>query len=297
MFKGVPSKRKAIIMAAIMTVIWSSSFIFIKIGLKELPALPFAGLRYSMAFLFMLPWLLTRTNLQDIRELKRTDWVNLAVLGVLNYPLNQGCLFLAMSYLPNTTVSLITNMGPILVALLGWMWLKEKLNSWQIFGMGFTITGALVFFLPVDWRVLSGLGVMFSLITLLSNSVGSVWTRKFMKGGAYPVLLVTGIPLGIGSIILAGGSSMWEWIPRISLQVWGILIFLSLINTTIAFTVWNIALRRLEAFEANVISSTMLVQIALMSWFFLGDVITWKMVAGMTLVMGGVVLVNARGRG
>ncbi len=39
-------------MAVIMTTIWSSSFIFIKIGLKEIPALPFASLRYIMAFIF-----------------------------------------------------------------------------------------------------------------------------------------------------------------------------------------------------------------------------------------------------
>ncbi len=201
-----------------------------------------------------------------------------------------------MTYLSNTTVSLITNLGPIFVALLGWVWLSEKLNRWQIVGMVITIGGALVFFLPVDWRVLSGLGVAFASITLVSNSIGSVLTRKMMKGGAYPVLLVTGIPMGIGSILLASGGAVWEWIPKISLQVWGILIFLSLINTTIAFTIWNIALKRLKAFEANVISTTMLIQIAILSWFFLGDVITWKMVAGMALVMGGAVLVNLRGK-
>ncbi len=296
MLTGIPSKRNAIIIAVIMTVIWSSSFITIQIGLKEIPALPFAGMRYIMAFLFMLPWLLSKSAIQAARELNKNDWINLAVLGLLNYPLNQGCLFLALSYLPNATVSLITNLGPILVALLGWVWLNEQLNGWQIFGMGITIIGALVFFLPVDWGVVSALGVLFACVTLFSNSIGSVWTRKMMKGGVYPVLIVTGIPLGVGSILLAGGSAVWEWIPQISLQVWGILLFLSLINTTIAFTAWNIALRRLTAFEANLISSTMLVQIAIMSWFFLGDVITWKMVAGMVLVIGGVILVNARGR-
>lgn len=227
---------------------------------------------------------------------KRRDWITLGALGILTYPMNQGCLFLAMTYLPNTTISLITNMGPVLVALLGWFWLDEKLNHWQMVGMGITIAGALVFFLPVDWKVISGLGVFFTCVTLVSNSIGSVWTRKIMKGGIYPVLLVTGIPMGIGSILLAAGSGALAWIPKISLQVWGILLFLSLINTTIAFTVWNIALKRLTAFEANLISSTMLVQIAIFSWFFLGEIITWKMIFGMALVLGGVILVNARGK-
>lgn len=296
MFTGIPSKRNAMIMAVIMTIIWSSSFVVIKIGLNEIPAMPFAGLRYIMAFLFMLPWLIAKPAQQEIRMFKRRDWITLGALGILTYPMNQGCLFLAMTYLPNTTISLITNMGPVLVALLGWFWLDEKLNHWQMVGMGITIAGALVFFLPVDWKVISGLGVFFTCVTLVSNSIGSVWTRKIMKGGIYPVLLVTGIPMGIGSILLAAGSGALAWIPKISLQVWGILLFLSLINTTIAFTVWNIALKRLTAFEANLISSTMLVQIAIFSWFFLGEIITWKMVFGMALVLGGVILVNARGK-
>lgn len=297
MFKGIPSKRNAVIMAVIMTIIWSSSFVVIKIGLKEIPALPFAGLRYIMAFMFMLPWLLTSSAIRSIRELRRKDWLTFAALGVITYPLNQGCLFLAMTYLPNTTISLITNMGPVVVALLGWVWLKETLNPNQILGMGITIAGALIFFLPIQTGLISGLGILFTFVTLFANSIGSVWTRKIMKEGTYSVLLVTGIPMGIGSILLTAGSGALEWIPTISVQVWGMLIFLSLLNTTIAFTVWNISLKRLTAFEANLISSTMLVQIALFSWFFLGEIITWKMVVGMVLVIGGVVMVNLRGKG
>jgi drug/metabolite transporter (DMT)-like permease len=53
-------------------------------------------------------------------------------------------------------------------------------------------------------------------------------------------------------------------------------------------------LQRLTAFEANIINNTMLVQIALLSWIFLGDVITLKMMGGMILVMLGAVLVNLK---
>jgi O-acetylserine/cysteine efflux transporter len=296
MLKGIPSRRNAIIIAAMVTVVWSTSWIFIKIGLEEIPALPFAGLRYIMAFLFLLPWMLKKSTFQATRELHRKDWVMLAVMGLLTYPLNQGCLFLAVTYLPNTTVNLISNLGPVFIALLGWLWLDENLNRWQFLGMGIILVGALVFFLPISWGTISGLGLLFSFITLFANVIGSVLTRKMLRGAAFPVLVVTGIPMGIGSILLAGSAAVWEWIPRISLQLWGILILLSLINTTIAFTVWNIALQRLTAFEANVIANTMLVQVALLSWYFLGDVITWKMAAGMALVMGGAVLVNLRGR-
>jgi drug/metabolite transporter (DMT)-like permease len=76
--------------------------------------------------------------------------------------------------------------------------------------------------------------------------------------------------------------------------MWVILLFLALVNTALAFILWNTSLTRLTAFEANIINNTMLVQIAILSWIFLGDAITWKMAAGMALVLGGAVLVNMR---
>jgi drug/metabolite transporter (DMT)-like permease len=54
---GIPSKRKAIFLAILVTTIWSTSWILIKIGLREIPALPFAAMRYSLAFLILLPFL------------------------------------------------------------------------------------------------------------------------------------------------------------------------------------------------------------------------------------------------
>jgi drug/metabolite transporter (DMT)-like permease len=106
------------------------------------------------------------------------------------------------------------------------------------------------------------------------------------------VMVITGVCMGIGAIALAVGSAAWRWIPLMSLQTWGIVIILAATNTALAFTMWNLSLQKLTAFEANIINNTMLVQIAILSWIFLGDVITLKMAIGMFLVMGGAVLVN-----
>ena len=100
--------------------------------------------------------------------------------------------------------------------------------------------------------------------------------------------------MGIGSIVMILISRAWEVVPQISFNFWMILIYLAMINTALAFVIWNTSLQRLTAFEANIINNTMLVQIAILSWIFLGDVISWKMALGMALVMGGAVLVNFR---
>lgn len=286
------SKRAAIWMAVAVTVIWSTSWILIRIGLKEIPPLPFAGIRYFLAFIFLLPWLLRRPSMQIIMNLSIRDWFVLSGLGFITYTLCQGGLYLSINYLPNTTVSLLLNFSPLFVAFAGSIWLDEKLTRWQYIGMFVLLIGAAVFFLPVQSGSLSIIGLIFTGITLLGNVAASVYTRKILRSGVYPVMIITGVCMGIGSIALAAGSAAWQWIPVMSLQSWGIVIILAATNTALAFTMWNMVLQRLTAFEANIINNTMLVQIALLSWIFLGDVITLKMMGGMILVMLGAVLVN-----
>jgi len=294
MLTGVPSKRKAIIVAAVVTTIWSTSWVLIKIGLKEIPALPFAAFRYTLASLILLPGLLRTPSRKVICSFGWKDWLVLAGLALLTYPLNQGGLFVALSYLPNTTVSLLQNFSPVFIALLGSWLLKEVVNGRQYLGMLILLAGALVFFLPLQSYNLSIPGLIASFVTMMANVFGSLYSRKLLRTGTYPVLVMTGICMSIGSIVMFVGSRAWEYIPKISLHLWGILLYLALVNTALAFMVWNTSLQRLTAFEANIINNTMLVQIAILSWIFLGDAISWKMAAGMALVMGGAVLVNLR---
>jgi drug/metabolite transporter (DMT)-like permease len=221
------------------------------------------------------------------------DWLVLAD-WLLTYPLNQGGLFVALSYLPNTTVSLLQNFSPVFIALLGGLILNERVNRIQYLGMLVLLSGAMVFFLPLQVSNLSIPGLVASLVTLMANVFNSILGRKVLRAGTYPVLVFTGVCMGIGSLVMVVTSSAWEWIPQISPSMWGILIYIALINTALAFILWNTTLQRLTAFEANIINNTMLIQIAILSWIFLGDVITLKMAAGMALVMGGAVLVNLR---
>jgi drug/metabolite transporter (DMT)-like permease len=281
-------------MALGVTAIWSSSWVLIKIGLQDIPALPFAALRYFLASLMLLPWMLRQANRRAIAELNGKDWLVLAVLGLITYTLSQGGLYLSLSYLPNTTVSLLLNFSPLLVALAGTVFLNERLNSRQYLGMGVLLAGALVFFLPIKSGALSMAGLIFTVITLLGNVTSSIYSRKLLRGGVYPVMLITGVCMGIGSSALAIGSAAWEWIPTMSLKTWMIIIILAGTNTALAFTLWNQVLQKLTAYEASIINNTMLVQIAILSWIFLGDVITLKMALGMLLVTGGAVLVNLR---
>ena len=110
---------------------------------------------------------------------------------------------------------------------------------------------------------------------------------------AHP-LVVTAISMGIGSsCLLATGISI-QGLPALSWSSWGIVIWLAVVNTALAFTLWNHSLRSLSATESSVINNTMLIQIAVLAWIFLGERLGWIQIAGLALVAGGSLIVQLR---
>jgi drug/metabolite transporter (DMT)-like permease len=100
--------------------------------------------------------------------------------------------------------------------------------------------------------------------------------------------------IGAGVLVFVGIGS--EGIPEISTRGWLLIAWLAVVNTAFAFTLWNHTLRRLSAVESASINNTMLVQIALLAWLFLGEAPGIIGVAGIVLVSVGVFLTQDRGR-
>ena len=69
-----------------------------------------------------------------------------------------------------------------------------------------------------------------------------------------------------------------------------------MVNTAFAFSLWNNTLRTLTAVESSVINNTMLVQIPLLAWIFLGETLTAQKWAGMLVAGVGVLVVQLRRR-
>ena len=96
----------------------------IKLGLQgengpAIPPLTFAGLRYGLASLCLLPFAARPAHRRDLAALPRRAWLRLIVLGLLFYSLTQPAQFVGLKYLPAITVNVLLNFSTIVVALLG----------------------------------------------------------------------------------------------------------------------------------------------------------------------------------
>jgi drug/metabolite transporter (DMT)-like permease len=189
---------------------------------------------------------------------------------------------------------LILAFSPAAVALLGASFLGERLTRGQWLGVCFFLLGAVVYFLPLKLP-LQVIGLVVAAVGMFANSWASLLGRSVNRSGDLHPLLVTVVSMGIGSFLLLAVGFIVEGVPRLDLSGWVIVIWLAVINTALAFTIWNHTLRSLTAIESTLINNTMLIQIAILAWLFLGEPISAREGAGLIMAMLGVLCVQLTG--
>ena len=288
------SRIKAVLLALLVTFLWSTSFILIKWGLAEIPPLTYAGMRYTIAFLCLLPFAFTNKNKAVIKFLSKNDWYKLISYGFLFIALTQGTMFMGLLLLPAVTVSLWLNFTPLIVAMMGIFFLREYPTILQWGGAMLFIVGILTYFIPISLNETQGIGLFVLTIGVLANSSSSVLGRDINRSGKLNPLIVTVISMGFGSIVLLTAGIIIQGLPAISSQNIIYLLWLAIVNTAVAFVIWNYTLRTLTAIESSIINGTMLIQIALLAWFFLGEGISLQEIIGMSIAAIGAFLVQLK---
>ena len=288
-----PSRIKAVLLAVLVTIIWSTSWVLIKIGLADIPAMTFAGLRYVLASLLFLPLLLKKDIRQQIKRLSKREWAVMVLLGVVLYTVGQGGQYLGLAYLPSVTVSLILNLSALFVAIVSSITIKEKLNWLQWIGVILNLAGVLLYFNPAN-NPLQGhwLGWLFAVLCLLGNSVGSIIGREVNRSARIHPIVITGISMTIGSALMLVTGILWQGLPPLSAQSIWIIVILAVVNTAVCFTLWNYTQQTLLATESSILNNTMLVYISILAWIFLGEKQSLVEIVGLVLALAGAMRVQ-----
>jgi drug/metabolite transporter (DMT)-like permease len=289
------SRRTAALLALLVTFLWSTSWVLIKIGLAEIPALTFAGLRYVLASWCLVPLVLRPRELATIRALRSSDWRRLVALGLVMYSLTQGAQFLALAYLPAQTTSLVLSFSPVVVALIGMAALSERPVPAQWWGVAVYLVGAVIFLYPADLPPGQRLGLAVAGVGLLANAGAAVLGRSVNRDAVLSPIAVTVLSMGIGSVVLLVTGLVTQGMPALTSSGWAIVGWLAVINTAVAFTLWNLSQRTLSAMDSSVINNTMLIQIALLAWLFLDEPLGPKEITGLSMAAVGVLVVQLRG--
>ena len=288
----------AVLQALFVTFLWSTSWVLIKIGLDDLDLKPlsFAGLRYALAAVILLPF-----GIRAMRSAHAATPLNarlmgrVAIYGLLFVAVAQGAQFAALAVLPATAVSLILSSIPMWVALVALAEGAERPTIGQLAGIVLLTIGALLYFGPFEVGGDALLGFAAAAVCAAAATTSAHLGRRLARdvigqlGGS---IGLTATSMAFGAIALLAVGLGLEGFPAVDLSGWLIIGWLALVNTAFAFTIWNHTLRTLTAVESSVVNNTMTIQIAVLAIVFLAERLGPLQLIGLVLAAAGAAVVQ-----
>jgi drug/metabolite transporter (DMT)-like permease len=223
----------------VLCCIWGSTWMFIKLGLEDLPPFLFAGIRFVIAFITLAIFIrMRRVPLPRGRR----DWLLLAVTGVLSFSLNYGLVFWGEQYISSGLAALLQSTLPAFGLLFAHFFLPgERMTLVKIIGV---MMGVL------------GVGIIFSHQLQLSGR-GALWGGAALVLSAFCAaianVLVKAYGLNLQPAVLAGGQMMFGLVPLFLVGIplegsplqlhWTItsvvaLLYLAIVGSVIAFVLY-----------------------------------------------------------
>lgn len=271
---------------AVLVLIWSSTWVSIKIGLEDLPALFGAGVRFALAGVLLLAYAAAR------RRPLATDWLLALVMGVFPFATTYGLIYWAEQHIPSGLAAVLFGMLPLYTALLAATALDdEPLRARLLAGIGIAIAGLALAFnesLELGDDELAGIAALAAALSSLPSAIGSVSIK--LRGGLLDVFVLNGwAMLGAGVLLLVVSAPFEDWGETVwSANAVGSILYLALAGTAFTFVTLTVLLRELPAVTISFISVLLPFGALAFGALLEDERITPAVVAGAALVAAGI---------
>lgn len=267
--------------------IWGASFLFTRLAATEFGALPTAGLRVTIAALFLLPLLVTRGHWPALVQ----HWRKIFVLGMLNSGIPFALYAYALLSITTGLSSLINATVPLFGALVAWLWLKDRPHGMKVLGLliGFVGVAMLAWgkasFKPDASGVVTGWAVLACLGACLCYGISASFTKRYL-GGVPSMAIATGSQLG-ASIGLAA-PMVWFWPNQSpSLTAWIGIAVVGVFCTGVAYVLFFRLIDKVGV--TGTLTVTFLIPVFAIFYgaLFLGEAVTaWMLLCGAVTLFG-----------
>lgn len=289
---------KARVVWLVLCLIWGSTWLFIKIGLTDLPPLTFAGIRFviASAILFTIIWVRRLGLPKD-----RADWLLLAWTGLLSFSLNYGLIFWGEQYISSGLAALLQATIPAFGLVIAHFYLpSERMTPVKIAGVVLGVCGVGVVF-SNQLKVEGGMALAGSIAMVLSsffvaysNVLIKARGRALNPAILSAVQMLFGlIPLLLIGIPLEGNPFNFRW----TLMAIVSLFYLALVGSVVAFLLYYWLMRNMDVTKSMLIALVTPVVAVLLGMIVLNEKLGWRTFAGGLMIMGGIGLIVARRSG
>jgi drug/metabolite transporter (DMT)-like permease len=277
-----------------LVLIWSSTWVSIKIGLEDCPPLLGAGIRFSLAGVVLLAVSAAR------RRPLRTDVRLAVVLGVFPFALTYGLVYWGEQYIPSGLAAVLFGVLPLYVAVMGAALLPDQpLRAQVIAGVLVAIGGlALAFAESLDLgdKDLALAGAAALAFAPLGAAVGNI-SIKLRAGALDPVVLNGWAMLGAGLALLAVSGIGESWGDAAwTAKAVGSIAYLALIGSAVPFVGLTILLRHITAQAMSFLAMLLPFGALIFGATIYDERITARAVGGAALVATGLLIAQMQRR-
>lgn len=273
--------------------LWGSSFVAMRIVLKDLHPFAVMFCRLFSALIFIIPISIKLFP----KSYKKNDWKILALMVLF-----QPCLYFlfesnALTFTTSSQAGVISACLPLMVAVAAWFFLSESINSKTIIGLILSICGVILLTIfqsrqvdaphPVLGNILE-VGAMLSacanliLIKKLSSNYGA-WSLTGMQIIAGTIFFMPGI-----KYIINADPSIW------TMQLIFLLLYLGICVSFLAFGLYNWGISKIKVSRASIFINLIPVTAVMLGWLILGETLNSKQMIAAIIVISGVFLSNQK---
>ena len=286
---------KPLIVWCVLSVIWGTTWLFIKIGLQDLPPLSFAGIRFVIAVLVL--FLIIAIERAPLPRTKR-EIALIAGTGGLAFAVNYGLLFWGEQYISSGLAAVLQATIPAFGLVIANFHLpNERITVLKLCSVMLGIAGVAVIF--SDQLRISGTLALAGSAAIVVGALCAAYSNVLIKAygiNLRPTVLSAGQMLcGLFPLLIVGawteGSPLefrWTWLAVVSL------LYLALVGSVAAFWLYYWLVKNMDVTKTMMISLVTPLVAVTLGWIALGERLEWRTLAGGALIMISVSLVLAR---
>ncbi len=277
-------------------VLWGSTWMFIKFGLRDLPPLLFAGVRMLLAAAVLLPFA-ARTGLRGYGK-RALGWM--VLVGVVQIGIPYALLFAGQQWIPSALAAILFATFPVWLALVARLLLRgQPLTARKLATALLGISGVALLQLPaLRGATLSTLAALGGALILLASVVvafANVLVRKEL--GPYPPIVIAFVQVLAGALLIVALSAALErgqpasFTPRALLLI----AYLAVLGTAVTYLLlfWLIPRVPISAIGAIPLLDTTVAVI--LGALVLREEVGWPLLGGGALVLSAAALANQAG--
>ncbi len=284
---------KPLLVWLLLCVIWGTTWIFIKLGLNDLPPVSFAAIRFSVACLILFPYLLIK-KVEFPRGKK--IWKLIFITGFLQFFLNYGLLFWGEQHITSGLAAVLQATIPAFGLILARIYVGEQITRLKVISILLGLIGVAVIFR--EQLFLNGHFAFLGSLAVVVGAFGAAYASVLTKAkglAEHPGSLVFGqmligqLPLWLVGFWLEGNPVNFSWTGQAVICV----LYLAIVGSIAAFWLYYWLLSKIDVTKAMMISLvTPLVAIIVGSFF--GEILEIETFFGGLLILLSVFLIVIR---